>query len=43
MPGGQGASKLHAAWRPDAFRKIAWLDDEMLDRLLKEIGEEGLS
>ncbi len=29
--------------RPDAFRKLARLDDEALDRLLAEIGENGSS
>jgi transcriptional regulator with XRE-family HTH domain len=32
--------KKRALERPDAFRKIARLDDETLDRLLKEIDEE---
>jgi hypothetical protein len=27
--------------RPDAFRKFASLDDEDIDRLLKEIDEDG--
>lgn len=27
--------------RPDAFRKLARLDDETLDRLLAEVGENG--
>ena len=29
--------------RPDAFRKLARLDDETLDRLLAEVGENGFS
>jgi transcriptional regulator with XRE-family HTH domain len=32
--------KKRVIQRPDAFRKIAQLDDETLDKLLEELGED---